>query len=405
MHKDEKVMEHTKEIKVFFLKKRVTAVIFVTLISVLFILNIWNLIKVKPEVKLDSLDSGAIETIVNENFYKKYSFIEAYGYIQKLMDKSEENNFEVVKDKSGKLHNADFMSGPNDVTEIVEKMKILKDRFEGTDTKVLSLMPPDKYIKGYTEYDTGMPYNYANETADKYLAALKENGIDYIDFRESILESSIDPQDFFYDTDHHWKIGTAFWAYTHVIDVLNERYGENIDPNGYYRNKENYNFVNYSNSYLGSLGRKAGQNYSGYDDFELVFPKFSTSYIFNAVTNGHEVNSNGRFEDALIANEVLKMEDLYDAQSDKYSAYLFWNQGLVKIHNNLMEDGRKVLIIKDSLAVPFAAFLSTVCSDVYLIDPRYYDGDILEYTSSIEGLDYVFVLFQPEDLVPQFFKW
>lgn len=392
----------TKGIKIFFIKKKVTAITFVILISIFFILNIWNLFKVKPEVKIDA---NVIESVVNENFFEKYSFIEIYGWLQNLMGKSEENNFETAKDKDGKLYNIDFMTGPNDVIEIVNKMKILKDTFENTDTRVMSIMPPDKFIKGYTELAKGIPYNYANETADNYLSGLAEAGIDYIDFRDSILESSIDPKNLFYNTDHHWKIETAFWAYTKVVQELNLRYGENLDVDGYYRNKGNYNYITYTKSYLGSLGRKTGKFYAGYDDFEIIFPKFSTDYTFEAVTNGNEVKSNGRFEDALIANEVLKMENLYDAQSDKYSSYLFWNQALVKIHNNKMEEGHKVLIIKDSFAVPFSAFLSTVCSDVYLIDPRYYKGDILEYVKEVENLDYLFVFFQPEDLVEEFFKW
>ena len=394
--------KETKGIKMFFLKKKVTAVLFIATIAVFFLLNVINLYKEKPEFELDP---KSIENTVNENFYQKYTFIEAFGYIQKLMGKSEENNFEVARDEEGKLYNVGFMTGPNDVTEITDKMKTLKEKFEGTDTKVMSLMPPDKHIKGYTELDKGIPYNYANETADNYLANLKTIGIDYVDFRESLLESSIEPKDIFFDTDHHWKIGTAFWAYTKLVDELNIRYGENLDADGYLRDKNNYNFVTYKNSYLGSLGRKTGKSFAGYDDFELVFPKFSTNYTFRAVTNGNEVTSNGRFEDSLIANEVLKMEDLYDTQSDKYSSYLFWNQGLVHIKNNNMENGPKVLIIKDSLAVPFSAFLSVVCSDVYMIDPRYYKDDILDYATSIEGLDYAFVMFQPEDLVPEFFKW
>lgn len=392
----------TKGIKIFFLKKKVTAIAFVILIYLFSILNIWHLVKVKTEVKADN---NCIESAVNEKFFTKYSFIETYGWLQNLMGKKEENNFEAAKDKDGKLYNISFMTGPNDVTEIVKKMNILKDSFEGTDTRVMSLMPPDKFIKGYTEFPKGIPYNYANETADNYLSELAKSGIDYIDFRDSILESNIDPRELFYNTDHHWKIGTAFWAYTKLVHELNLKYGENLDVDGYYRNKENYNYITYTKSYLGSLGRKAGKFYAGYDDFELIFPKFSTDYIFEAVTNGNEVKSSGRFEDALIANEVLKMENLYDAQSDKYSSYLFWNQALVKIHNNKMEEGPKVLIIKDSLAVPFSAFLSTVCSDVYLIDPRYYHGDILEYAKGVENLDYLFVFFQPEGLVEEFFKW
>ena len=55
--------------------------------------------------------------------------------------------------------------------------------------------------------------------------------------------------------------------------------------------------------------------------------------------------------------------------------------------------------------VPVAAFLSTVCSDVYLVDPRYYEGNIIDFTNDIEELDYVMVAFSPQDLTEEFFRF
>ena len=62
------------------------------------------------------------------------------------------------------------------------------------------------------------------------------------------------------------------------------------------------------------------------------------------------------------------------------------------------------MFIKDSYTVPLAAFLSTAVSDVYMIDPRSYDGDITEYINNTE-LDVVIVSFYPQNLTEEFFKF
>ena len=85
------------------------------------------------------------------------------------MGKNEESNFEVVKDTNGSLHYTYFAEGPNPVNEIVNEMNTLKINIKNKETKLIYLMPPDKYIKGYTEFPKGIPYNFANETADNFI--------------------------------------------------------------------------------------------------------------------------------------------------------------------------------------------------------------------------------------------
>ena len=69
-----------------------------------------------------------------------------------------------------------------------------------------------------------------------------------------------------------------------------------------------------------------------------------------------------------------------------------------------MIKGIKVLFIKDSFSLPLSAFLSNVCSDVYLVDPRYYDGDITDLTNKLKT-DFVFVTFSPPNLTMEFFNF
>lgn len=348
---------------------------------------------------------SSIEYTVNDSVYEKYKFIDAYGYIQKLMDKNEENNFEVVKDKNGYLHYTFFAYQPNPVYTLVKRTKAFKEGLKDKKTKLIYLMPPDKYIKGHTKFSKGLPYNYSNETADAFLKLLKENNVDSIDLRENLNKSEVPYNKLFFKTDHHWSTETAFWGFEQVVNALKKNYNLNIDQDGFYTNKENYNFIKYKDSYIGSMGRKTGRYYSGVDDFTLIYPKFKTSYSYYSKTGAQETKMEGRFEEALLTIHPFRVQkDIYSLEADKYSSYLFGNQGITHVVNKDNPNGIKVLFVKDSFTVPLAAFLSTVCSDVYLVDPRYYKGDIPKYVNSL-NLDYVFISFDTENLTEEFFDF
>jgi hypothetical protein len=154
------------------------------------------------------------------------------------------------------------------------------------------------------------------------------------------------------------------------------------------------------------MGRKTGAYYDGVDDFTLIYPKFKTSYEYYSKSGEQEATLDGRFEEALLTVSPFRNEKgVYALEGDKYSTYLFGNRGIVHVQNKDNPQGPKVLFIKDSLTVPLAAFFSTVCSDVYLVDPRYYKDDIPKFVNGINGLDFVFMSFSPQDLTEEFFPF
>lgn len=395
----------------FFFKKLITSILIVLIIFGLSIINLIN--NYKPiidtvEAQKDISISNRIKNIdasIKDNTYGKYAFIDFYGYLQKLMDKNEESNFEVVKDDNGTLHYTFFGDKANPVYELVKRTEALKNGLKDESVKFAYIMPPDKYYKGYTSLSYGIPYNYANETADSFLDLLKQNNIETIDLRENLAESGIEPKDLFFKTDHHWKTETAFWEFGQLANTLKNKYGANIEDIDFYTNKDNYNFITYKDSYVGSMGRKTGIPYSGVDDFTLIYPKFNTDYTYYSKTGEQETNLNGRFEEALITISPFRTnKGVYALEGDKYSSYLFGNQGIVHVVNKKVPNGPKILFVKDSYTVALAAFLSTVCSDIYMVDPRYYTGSIPEYIDSVKT-DFVFVSFYPQDLTEDFFKF
>lgn len=402
--------------KKFFTKKIIAAF---GCLCILLLFGFFNIHTAYPQLKELVTDSFAatedfyaqlptlitqIDTTINDQVYCKYDFIEAYGYIQKLLGKNEVNNFEVVKAKDGSLNYTYFTTGPNEVETLAERMTRLKNAAEETGSQVMYVMTPDKYIVGSTEYEQGIPYNYANETADLFLAALQENAVDTLDFRLLMKEAGIYSTDSFFKTDHHWKIETAFWAFTQLVDGLERQYSFEFPEKEYYTDLNNYNQIVYRDCYIGSMGRKEGILYSGAEDFTFIYPKFDTNFSFYAQGDTNDITAQGRFEQALCFTSLLTGEDPYDTTTDKFFTYMYGNPGFVEISNLNQSDGARVLFIKDSLMVPVASFFALGCSKVYMIDPRYYYGNIEDVINDY-AFDYVIVSFSPQNLTEQFFPF
>lgn len=76
-----------------------------------------------------------------------------------------------------------------------------------------------------------------------------------------------------------------------------------------------------------------------------------------------------------------KMDSLYSDEmltgKDKYAYYLDGNHAIAEIKTG--SDGGRLAIIKDSYAHSIVPFLANHYSYIYLIDPRYYNGDVFEY--------------------------
>ncbi len=396
------------------LKARVTATILCLVVLVVFsgvnayyakdsiILELSNIFSGNDKTLKENILS--FENIVDEKIFMKEYFVELYGSMQYVLDKNEISNFSIVKDDMGKMHYSYFANKKNDVSKIAQIAVDFGKEIQKSGTNFIYLMPPDKEVIGATTFSYGIPYPYRNEEADDFLNILENNDINFLDFRDDLLNSGIDERELFYDTDHHWKTETAFWAFNQLVEYLNVNFDENIDSHEFYRDINNYNQIEYENSYLGSLGRKVGVSYGGIDDFTLIYPKFNTDYDFYGQNEIMDYSMHGSFKDSLLSFDAFTSEyDLMNPKFDKYMSYLGGNLALVHIDNKLVKEGPKVLFIKDSLMVPVAAFLTTVCSDVDLIDPRHYNGDIRQY--AIENdYDYVFMSFSPPNLSSDFFE-
>ena len=352
--------------KEYILKKRIFAVVF---IIVIFSFSIMNFIHSFEPLKEEIVSSDEVitvselETAINENLYGRMNFVEAYGYVQVLLDKREVNNFSYIRDEEGYLHYSAFYRDDDPmIFEYAMRVKRLQECVDAKGTKVLFVVPPGKYIAEYTTLRPGLSVNDPNPTVDELLFYLNRLGISTLDLRECFPNEELTYEETFFKTDHHWTIPAAFYATGEVVKKIEEDFGENLDPEGYYTNLDNYELITYKSGMLGSMGRKTGASYSGMEDFTAIWPKFEGNFHRESIarTDDGITEKQGNFVKTMMnTNILLNHADV--------SLYLNGILNYEKITNLDNPDGAKIFLIRDSYFSPVMTFMAPMCGEVEAI--------------------------------------
>lgn len=333
--------------------------------------------------------TAEIDNLTANNLLFDHAWNEAYAMVYNALGKNEENSFTYVRDKNGMLYSGNFWNTASVPTrEYVKRLNVIRKKLEGTDTKLVVLMYPQKYYEKWSDGYTGIPYNDFNLIYDELTAYFRYYSIDYIDYREYFLEHEWKVDEIFFAADHHWTIEAAFAGNEELVNHLNEKYEANLDT--YYTNIDNYDVVTYAESYIGSQGRDAGIAYVGLDDFTLITPKFETDYYIR-VNKGDNVwgEDEGDIFETLIRTSYLEKEDYYD--KDLYSIYLSGVLPQQFITNKDNEDGLNVLFIRDSFSSPLAVFFSPYCSQMDMYWSIHSSSEEMETAIETGGYDYIFI--------------
>ena len=103
------------------------------------------------------------------------------------------------------------------------------------------------------------------------------------------------------------------------------------------------------------------------------------------------------------------MTDFYDVRSGKtaasYGMYTSMDLSEVIINNTKSATNKKILVIKDSFALPVTAFLSTCFKETRMIDLRYMqDMSVYDYIDDYNP-DFVLILYNPGAYSDVFFNF
>lgn len=196
-------------------------------------------------------------------------------------------------------------------------------------------------------------------------AQLQAQGVPVLSLMDSMAEQGLTMEDCYFQTDHHWLPQTGLWAAGEILQALPDW---DYDPA--LTQQSQYGMQTYPDLFLGSEGKKVGRYFTplGLDDFTVLTPSFPTALT---VTDRLGTRS-GSFSETLLFENNLQFEDIY--LSTPYTTYTGGDFPLQVIENQLREDGKTILVLRDSYAGVVTPFLALNAGQVHTIDVRYWKG-------------------------------
>ena len=357
------------------------------------------------QLKLDTLDmlSGIkhgnftsifdfktnVDDISNQELSYHHSLMDVNSIKENLIGTRVVNKKDtiVVKADSGSLIEPIKKIKTSEIKQVVNKIATLKNVSENNGARFLYCLAPTKelYEKAPENVD-----NFCYENYNLFLSELEKSSIPTIDFAETVNKSDYEV---FYKTDHHWTVRAGFEANNALLNKLNSLYG--FDFNKKLTDLSNYNIEHYKTWFLGSKGKKVGTyfTWNGADDFDLITPKFMTSFIEKQPFK-NQIRTGSFMETVLYMYNMKR--DYYNINT--YATYSGGDFRLQIMKNNFNTNGKKILLIRDSFAGVVAPFLALQTNELHICDIRNYDyyvGDKLNVEEYIKNIkpDYIMVLY------------
>lgn len=166
-------------------------------------------------------------------------------------------------------------------------------------------------------------------------------------------EKALENEKFYYKTDHHWNAYGAYKAYEEFCDAK----GVEASP------LEDFSLKSVSKDFKGTLHSKVPAINSA---DEILLPEVQDLKV---TADGKEI-------------------DFYDMSAletkDKYNVFQGGNHGIVEIENKDAKSDKTLLILKDSFANSFAAYISGDYKKIIMLDERYTFISLKEYVKMIK---------------------
>jgi len=267
-------------------------------------------------------------------------------------------------------------------------------------------------LQGYT-YERGIPFLYVRipsklqdnsllprafsensiiANGDALLRTLKDNDVKTFDLREEMEKDGVDFATAFFRGDHHWTAETALWAYSKIGVYINGEYGLGLDERTW--DPQQYERVAFEGTFL-RTEVEAVSAIGIPEDINALIPRFPAE--FNVTSNWSE---SYRYEVASGSFAEVFTPELLKGQSSAFN----YMEGLNAVHdgfnrydNILVNNGKKVLIIADSMGISIATYFATAFESVDFLYLR--NGQNERAWSAIDRYDYDLVIFAVSDVV------
>ena len=309
------------------------------------------------------------EDMLSDKFVGKVEIVEQYGAFQRILRKTMVDDpvtyRRVFKGDGGMLYYIIPKKDVND--EAVLAMKKLK---EDIAVPIFCILPPNKNTQEKASLPNGvLDYSVLNE--NELYDRLSNIGIKTLSLSREYIKEKKSEKETFYMTDTHWRNETAFWAYQRSLKFLEKEMFVKFHNADKSNSLKNYKLEKFKGIYIGSMGKRVGKEYiEQKDDYTLIIPKFDTKYTYIKYDENYKVKSEkkGSFEEVFVNRWVISDKNEY---TDKYITMMDYGAPYEVIVNDKIDAGVSLVIIRDSFAMPFSAYLASNVKHIYMFDTRY----------------------------------
>ena len=299
-----------------------------------------------------------IKNYTTDHFLFRDSFMNLKTSVEKMIGKKEMNGVYIGKD--------DFLIEVYQKPENTDLiLKRLNDFYQTLNYVNMSfLLSPTSSTIYEEKLPSLAPKGLQTKTIETFKQKLKFN---FIDTTDLFLEKKKDYL-LFYRTDHHWTTYGAYYAYVSYC------YNNDLTPVAI----DEFEIKVASDTFRGTIFSKVIDTRLKPDTIYFFHPK-QEDYVVSYVLENKKT-------DTLYNLDYLE-------KKDQYSVFLDNNHPLITIENQLLNNGKELLVIKDSYANSMVSFLTLHYEKVHVIDPRFYTNKISDYVKENTKIKDVLLLY------------
>lgn len=318
-----------------------------------------------PEASIETMLSGEFEsdyeTYLTDQFFARDSWIGLKTSVERAAFRRESKDIYFAED--GYLietHADSFTSDTADlnVRVLQQFVQQYQEQF-GEEHMSVMIVPNAVEILEDKLPAFASPYD-----EESYLNQIKEGIPEKIWFDAGAVLREHRDEELYYRTDHHWKTLAAFYVYQEWAKKQGIAVPQSSD----------YEIETATTEFEGTIQSKLGISAQA-DSIELYHP---TEDIFYTVWKNDAAEPEYSMYDYTALNT-----------KSKYDIFFGGNHAKVKLETRA-DNGRKLLVIKDSYAHCFVPFLIGEFEEITMLDIRYYNQKLSEL---IEAEGYTDLLF------------
>ena len=312
-----------------------------------------RMLEQKPELTLSGIESGRFmeqyESYQSDQIAGRDLWVQLKTRVDLLMGKRESNG--VYKGKSKYLMEDIKTPNQEQMEHNLASMCSFQEAYP--DIPMYMMLVPN----AANVLSDKLPSFAVTRDQDKDFAEIQKalkGHLTWVDVSSAMKDHK--SENIYYHTDHHWTSLGAKYGYEALAEALQLDTSKEVELKPYA----------VSDSFNGTLSATSGYE-TGYEEPMYV-------YLPKEAGTGPEVVVS-------YVEEQEKKATLYDTsklkEKDKYAMFLGGNSGLIDIRTTADSTDR-LLIVKDSYANSLVPFLTPYYREIFMVDPRYYYGDIHE---------------------------